>query len=195
MIKKVLLILPIFLTLSFGDLIKPVIEISLESGGDELVTIDHDYDSDYTIDAGDGLNLAMGMSIDNPEKNFETQLTVGYKFDSDSASNGDITWSMIPITALGFFKIPNWKFGGGLTYHLSPELKSTFDNYRFTDEFNNALGAIVQIQYEPTGFFAIGLKGTFIEYELKKNTSQKANGNSLGLVLTIKFGGTRSRYR
>jgi len=102
---------------------------------------------------------------------------------------------MIPINALGFITIPDWRFGGGLTYHISPELRSTFDNDRFTDEFNNALGAIVQIQYEPTDFFAIGLKGTFIEYELKRDTSQKANGNSLGLVLTIKFGGTTARYR
>jgi hypothetical protein len=198
MLKKVLFILPIFISLSFADYtntIKPVIEVSFEGGGDELVTIDHDYDSDYTIDAGDGLNMAMGMAIDNPVNNFETQLTIGYKFDTDSASNGDITWSMIPFNALGFFRVQNWKFGGGLTYHISPKLRSTFDNARFTDEFENALGAIVQIQYEPLNFLAIGLKGTFIEYELKDDNSKKTNGNSLGFVLTFKFGGTQSRYR
>jgi len=195
MLKKILMTLPICMTLSYADFIKPVIEVSFEGGGDELVTIDHDYENDYIIDAGDGLNLAMGMSINNPVKHFETQLTVGYKFDTNSASNGDVTWSMIPITAIGFFKIPDWRFGGGLTYHISPELRSTFDNNRFTDEFNNALGAIIQIQYEPTSFLAIGLKGTFIEYELKGDPSQKANGNNLGLVLTIKFGGNTSRYR
>jgi len=195
MLKKLLLTLPIVLTLSYGDFIKPVIQFSFEGGGDELVTIDHDYENDYTIDAGDGLSLEMGMSIDNPIANFETQLLIGYKFDSDSASNGDITWSMIPITALGFIKVPYWRFGGGFTYHISPELQSTFDNDRFTDEFNNALGGVVQIQYEPTDFFAVGLKGTFIEYELKRDPSKKASGNSLGLVITIKFGGTRSRYR
>ncbi|HHB94381.1 MAG TPA: hypothetical protein ENK88_04470 [Campylobacterales bacterium] len=195
MLKKLLLIMPIFITLSYGELIKPVIQLSFEGGGDELVTIDHDYENDYTIDAGDGLSLEMGMSIDNPVANFETQLLIGYKFDSDSASNGDMTWSIIPISALGFIKVPYWRFGGGFTYHLSPELRSTFDNDRFTDEFNNALGGIVQIQYEPTDFFAVGLKGTFIEYELKSDPSKTASGNSLGLVLTIKFGGTRSRYR
>jgi len=195
MLKKLLLTLPIIITLSYGEIIKPVIQLSFEGGGDELVTIDHDYESDYTIDAGDGLGIELGMSIENPIANFETQILVGYKFDSDSASNGDITWNMIPISALGFIKIPYWKFGGGLTYHISPELRSTFDNDRFTDEFDDALGGVVQIQYEPSDFFAIGLKGTFIEYQLKRDPSKKANGNNLGLVLTIKFGGTSSRYR
>jgi len=195
LLKKLLLTLPIILTLGYTDPIRPVIQLSFEGGGDELVTIDHEYEDDYTIDAGDGLSLEMGMSIDNPVANFETQLLIGYKFDSDSASNGDITWSMIPITALGFIKIPYWRFGGGFTYHISPKLRSTFDNDRFTDEFDDALGGVVQIQYEPTDFFAIGLKATFIEYQLKQDPSQTANGNSLGLILTIKFGGTQSRYR
>jgi len=198
MLKKVLFILPMIINFSLADysnMIKPVIELSIEGGGDELVTIDHLYDGDYTIDAGDGLNMAMGMSIYNPINNFETQLSVGYKFDTDSASNGDVTWSMIPINALGFYTIPHWRFGGGLTYHVSPKLRSTLDTSRFTDDFENALGAIVQIQYEPFNFMSIGLRGTFIEYELKADSSKKTNGNNLGLVLTFKFGGTQSRYR
>ena len=195
MLRLLIIFSFILTTISNASFIKPLVQFGYNGGGDELVTVEHEYSSNYTIDAADAYFIEGGMAIENPMANFETQLFIGYKFDTDSASNGDITWSMIPFNALGFFRVQNWKFGGGLTYHISPKLRSTFDNARFTDEFENALGAIVQIQYEPLNFLAIGLKGTFIEYELKDDNSKKTNGNSLGFVLTFKFGGTQSRYR
>ncbi len=198
MIRKILLILPLLLTFNYADinLIKPIIQIGFNSGGDELVTITHDYyNESYTIDAGDGINLEMGMAIENHITNFETQFLIGYKFDSDS--NGDTTWSMIPISALAFINAQGWKFGGGLTYHISPSLEGsvTSNGSLLRDDFDDALGGIIQIQYEVANSFAIGLRGTFIEYQLSRDPSQTANGNSIGLVATIKFGGSRSRYR
>ncbi len=196
MIKRTIFILTIFFTISNANSIRPIIQFGFNSGGDELVTVQHDYASDYTIDAGDGINLEVGMSIDNPVANFETQLLIGYKFDSDSADNGDITWDMIPISALAFIKAQGWKFGGGLTYHISPSLEGDFGGGEIIrDEFDDALGGIIQIQYEPIEAFAIGVRGTFIQYQLKNRPSQKANGNSIGLVATFKFGGSSSRYR
>lgn len=195
MIIKIFLSLTIFFTMIHADLIRPIVQFGFNSGGDELVTVEHDYSSDYTIDAGDGINIELGMSIDNPVANFETQLLIGYKFDTDGADNGDITWSMIPISALAFITTQGWKFGGGLTYHISPELEGDFvGGTRIRDEFDDAIGAIIQIQYEPVDSFAIGIRGTFIKYELKRDTSQTASGNSLGLIATFRFG-NRSRYR
>jgi hypothetical protein len=50
----------IFTALLLGSLsltqaagIKPIIQLSIDSGGDELITIEHDYSSDVAIDAGD----------------------------------------------------------------------------------------------------------------------------------------------
>ena len=198
MIRKILLILPLVLTFNYANVnfIKPVIQVGFNSGGDELVTITHDYYNEaYTIDAGDGINLEMGMAIENHITNFETQFLIGYKFDSDS--NGDTTWSMIPISALAFINAQGWKFGGGLTYHISPSLEGsvTSNGSLLRDDFDDALGGIIQIQYEMANTFAIGLRGTFIEYQLSSDPSQTASGNSIGLVATVKFGGTRSRYR
>jgi hypothetical protein len=194
-IKQFLLLIS-FVTLIEADLLRPIIQLGFNSGGDELVTIEHDYSSSYTIDAGDGINMEIGMAIDNPLNNFETELLIGYKFDSDSASNGDITWSTIPISALAFVKAQGWKFGGGLTYHISPSLEGDFSGGdRIRDDFDDALGAIIQIQYEIIDAFAIGIRGTFIEYQLRNQPSEKANGNNIGIVATIKFGGTTPRYR
>jgi hypothetical protein len=193
---RVLLILSFIFSISNASFIKPLLQIGFTGGGDELVTIEHEYSRNYTIDAGDSFFIEAGMAIENPVTNFETQLFVGYKFDTDTAGNGDITWDAIPITALGLFNFQGWKFGGGITYHISPELSGDFaGDLHIRDEFEDAIGGIIQVQYEIAKVFSIGLRGTFIEYQLKRDNNQKANGNSLGVVATIKFGGSSYRYR
>ena len=182
------------LSLAQASGIKPIIQLSIDSGGDELVTIEHDYSSDVHIDAGDGFSMEAGMALEIAP-NFENQLLIGYKFKDDDAYNGEISWDSIPLTALGFFKVQNWKFGGGLTYHISPELDGRFDNDEIHYEFENALGVVAQVQYEAFNVFAIGIRATFIEYERKSDHTQTASGNSLGIVGTFKFGGERSRFR
>ncbi|MCH9741325.1 MAG: hypothetical protein K0U38_10895 [Epsilonproteobacteria bacterium] len=195
MLKKALLTLPILFTFASADTIRPLLQIAYDGGGDDLVTIQHDYESDYTISAGDGLSFEAGMAIDNPASDLELQFLVGYKFDSDSASNGDITWDVIPMTALALINVQRWKFGGGLTYHVNPQLDGRFDSDTIDYQFDDAIGAVAQIQYAPMHSFAIGLRATFIEYELKNDATSTANANSLGIVGTFKFGGERSRYR
>ncbi|MBD3792875.1 MAG: hypothetical protein IE889_01775 [Campylobacterales bacterium] len=195
MIKKTLLALSLLVSFSTADNIRPLLQFAWEGGGDELVTIQHDHESDYTIKAGDGIAFEAGMAIDNPMSNLELQFLAGYKFDSDSASNGDITWSMVPLTALAMFKVQDWKLGGGVTYHMNPELDGRFDNDSINYKFDDALGAMVQIQYSPIDVFSIGLRGTAIQYKLTSDTSQTADGTSIGIVGTFKFGGDRYRYR
>ena len=182
------------LSLTQASGIKPLIQFAFDSGGDELVTIEHDYSNDVHIDAGDGFNFEAGMALEIAP-HIENQLLIGYKFKDDDAYNGEVSWDTIPLTALSFFKVENWKFGGGLTYHISPELDGRFDSDEINYEFENALGVVAQIQYEMANTFSIGVRATFIEYERKNNHSQTASGNSLGIVGTFKFGGERSRFR
>ena len=195
MIKKTLLALPLFFNLSMANSFLPVLQLAYDVGGDELVTIQHDYELDYTIKAGDGLSFEAGMAIDNPMSNLEFQFLVGYKTDSDSAYNGEIEWSSIPLTALALVKSYGWKFGGGITYHLNPELDGGFGSDTINYNFDNAIGVVAQIQYSPIDTFAIGLRATFIEYELKNRPSDRADGTSIGVVGTFKFGEESSHYQ
>ena len=194
--KKIILTLLVTLgTFAQAENLRPLFQLSYDLGGDDLVTIAHDYERDYTISAGDGLRFEVGMAIDNPQSNVEIQLLAGYKFDSDNAGNGDILWSSVPLTALALVEAQSWKFGGGLTYHINPELHGTFGKDNINYEFENAFGGILQIQYAPVYNFAIGLRATLIDYTLNSDPTQTASGNSLGLVGTFKFGGNRSRFR
>jgi hypothetical protein len=202
MLKKILwMTLLILSSLSAGNSLQPLIQVGYNVGGTTLVTIHHDYESDYKIRAGDGLDLEVGASVGNP--NLELRFLVGYKFDTDSASNGDVTWETIPFTAMGIIKHQNWKFGGGVTYHLNPQLSGSFSGYdrgeyfkdSVDDEYENSVGAVAQIQYHLDDSFDMGIKGTFIEYKLKKDTTQIAKGNSIGVIFTYTFGNERSTFR
>ena len=201
MLKKISLLTLLTLGSVSANGVKPLIQVGYDWGGTTLATIHHDYESDYKIRAGDGLNLEVGATVDNP--NLELQFLVGYKFDTDSASNGDVTWSTIPFTAIGMFKNREWKFGAGVTYHLNPELSGSFSGYdrgeyfndTVNDEYENSIGAVAQIQYRASDSLDIGLKGTFIEYKLKKDNSQIAKGNSIGIVATYTFGNERSIFK
>lgn len=205
MIKKISLATLLTLsTLSAADTLKPMLQMGYDWGGTTLATVQHTYEGTNEIRAGQGLSFEAGASLGNPSSNMELQFLVGYKFDSDNASNGDVTWDVIPFTALAMFKAQRWKFGGGVTYHLNPALSGGFSGYdnsgayyndTVNDEYDNAVGGVAQIQYMASNSFAIGLKGTFIEYELKSDPSYIAKGNSIGILLSYTFGNERSAFR
>jgi len=205
MIKKLSILTLLTLgSLSASQDLKPIIQMGYDFGGTTLATVEHDSYDNYSVNkirAGQGLSFEAGAVLDAP--NMELQFLIGYKFDQETASNGEVTWDVIPFTALAMIKSNRWKFGGGVTYHLNPELSGNFEGYdnrgnyfqdKANDEYENAIGGVAQIQYMATDNFAIGVKGTFIEYKLKEDNSVTAKGNAVGVNFSYSFG-ARSRFR
>lgn len=204
MIKQISLATLLTLSsLCASDELKPMLQMGYDWGGTTLATVYHDYEGSTAIRAGQGLSFEAGASLESSNSNMDLQFLIGYKFDSDTASNGDVTWDVMPITALAMFNLQNWKFGGGITYHVNPVLSGGFSGYEngvyfndtVNDRYENALGGIIQMQYMATDSFAIGLKGTFIEYQLKSDSSYKAQGNSVGILASYTFGNDHYEYR
>lgn len=193
-------------TLTASDL-NPILQFGYDFGGKTLATVEqYDYYNGYEtakIRAGQGLNFELGAAVDNPESDLEFQFLVGYKIDRESASNGSVTWDRIPLTALAMIKKNKWKFGGGVTYHLNPELSGSFSGYdnngnyfndSVDDQYEDALGGVIQVQYMASEAIAIGVKGTFMEYKYKNDPSVTASGNSVGINFTYTFG-KQSEFR
>ena len=183
--------------------LKPMVQFGYDFGGKTLATVYNDYDGTTKVRAGSGARFEVGAMLTSPQNPLELQFLVGYKFEGETASNGDVTWDSIPFTALAMFKNKKWKFGGGVTYHLNPYLSGSFSGYDNTgtyfndavnDRYDNALGGVAQIDYMATDNFAVGLRGTYIEYKLKNDPSVTANGNSIGFNLSYAFG-ERSEFR
>jgi len=205
MTKKIALTL--FLSLPMLSMaqssLKPMIQMGYDWGGTTLATVQHTYDPDQKIKAGNGLSFEVGATLETPNLPVELQFLVGYKYDYISDYNGDVTWDTIPFTALIMFKEKKWKFGGGATYHLNPHLSGSFTGYDTTgtyfedsvnDKYDNAIGGVVAIQYMATENLSVGLKGTFIDYKLENDSSVTAKGNSFGINFSYAFG-ERSEFR
>lgn len=163
-------------------------QFGADVGGDQLFHATYDNGDTVNIDAGDMFQLGVGVTFPTmPESNpaLETQLSVGYKFDAANAKNGDITWQRFPLEALEFYTTPAWRFGGGLTYHLNPSLQGSGVAASANLNFDNALGAILEVDYV-MGRAYIGGRITRIDYTLS-NTSVSISGNSVGVTFGLRL--------
>lgn len=159
-----------------------VLEGGLHAGGDTLVTATFTDGSTETIDAGEGLSLAIGARFDIAD-NLEMAITYGIKTAGISAQNGSIDWTRNPLNAILLYKMDNWRFGGGLTYHMSPVLEG--DGFAAGKvDFEDALGTLIDMRYFFGESAYVGGRATFIDYKVK-NGSTSVNGNSIGVIVGI----------
>jgi hypothetical protein len=176
-----------FIPLLFCILVQPVkaaslvLEGGLHTGGDELISVLFTSGSTDSIKAGDLLSLAIGTNFDVSD-NVESRITFGVKLDVISASNGDITFTRYPVNVLLLYKSDSLRIGGGLTYHLSPELSGSGIAAGVNGQFDDALGFLGELDWYFSQNAYFGFRLTNIDYTVS-STSIKFSGNSVGVVL------------
>lgn len=158
-------------------------KVGYDTGGDTLVTVTFVGGDTENIKANRGLFFGGGISLVNDTNDIETEISLSYKFDDITGSNGDITWSRLPIDGLVFYRLPSVRLGGGITYHLNPDLDGSGVAGGLNVEFKNALGFIAQADWRISDKLNLGLRYTFLDYETE-NTGVKVDSNGLGLVLS-----------
>ena len=161
------------------------ISLGLDFGGDTLVTMIYTDGHDSDIKAGELFHFNAGVIIPNGTTDFETQFTIGWKFDKSSAENGDVSFDRFPVEILEFYKLRRFRFGGGITYHINPSLDGDGFASGIEAEFDDALGFVLQVDYMFRQF-SVGLRYTDIEYEVK-DSGVDVDGNSIGIVLGLRF--------
>ncbi len=165
---------------------KWVANIGIDAGGDRLVTVATDK-GDRSTRANSGLAMNIGgVFPNNPEKSFETMVTAGYKFGGTFASNGEATWSSVPLELVQFYRANNMRFGLGGTYHVSNKLKLDIpQGGSGTVNFDDAFGVIAQIGYAPAaGIYSVDLRYTDIKYGI---AGSKVDGGTVGLYTSVRF--------
>jgi hypothetical protein len=171
--------------------VKPVLRAGLEFGGDTLTKVSNG----DSIDANEGLTIGGGASILTDSKDIEGEVTLSYKFSSITASNGDIDWSVLPLDALVFYRLPKFRLGGGLTYHLSPKLKGGGVAGTLNAKYKDALGFVLQADYRFTDRFALGLRYTNVNYKASSiqtsafatDPPASAKTNGVGITFSMSF--------
>jgi hypothetical protein len=153
-----------------------------DTGGDTLVTAVFFGGETEKIKANQGLFFGGGVSIVNDAKDVETEITLNYKIDDITASNGDVTWSRWPLDALVFYRMPSVRFGGGATYHLNPDLSGSGVVSGLNVQFKDALGFLLQVDWRITEKLNLGVRYTALDYDVEGGGSVKSNG--LGIVFS-----------
>jgi hypothetical protein len=163
--------------------VHPVIVAGADFGGDKIVTVTFTNGDTSSIKAGDGLYLGLGASVLNDDRRIEFLGTINYKYTSISADNGDVTWTRVPLDALGFYRWEKFRLGAGVTYHMSPKIHGSGAASSLNVTVDNALGEVVQGDLL-LGKVNIGLRYTHITY---KNSSGSAKGDSAGIIFGYTF--------
>jgi hypothetical protein len=170
---------------SFAADVKMFGKAGIDLGGDTLVRVEFENGDTQDIDSNNGLFLGGGASIRNDAKTFETEIALTYKFQIISASNGELTWSRMPVDVLAFYLADKVRVGGGLTYHLNPKLDGD-GVVSGTANFENSLGYIFQVDWRINQSMSVGGRYTILDYTIE-GSSEKASSNGLGAVFSGRF--------
>ena len=157
-------------------------------GGEKLGSVSFTNGDSADVRANNGILLAVGADIANGVNSpFRTQVFVGYKFGGPSADNDDITWSALPIDILEFYHFSSVKLGVGIDYQLNPKLDVDIPGTKFVSNFENALGYVAQVGWEPSQHYSFDLRYTAISYQLSGASNVKVDGNVAGIYAAYKF--------
>ncbi len=136
-----------------------LLNLDLDYGGDDLVTVSFEDGDSQNVKAGQGVAFGVGGWY-QPMENvpFEIQAAVGYKYVTTAATNADIKVTRTTLQLGGVYRFENdWYVGGSLLQHMSPELDG--DGFFEDIEFDDATGFQVE-----AGWKWIGVHYTKMDY-------------------------------
>nr|WP_315463241.1 hypothetical protein [uncultured Rhodoferax sp.] len=144
---------------------------------------------EFSIKAGNGLAVAAGASYSITDK-ADVQFSIGHERASTHGSDGDLTFTRVPVELLGFYNVgDHWRLGGGFRLATSARFESygvasRLGNYDFTPR----LGYVLEAQYmtkrnaNPLGRFGVAFKLVDETFEYAPS-NYLARGHHLGISL------------
>lgn len=169
---------------------KGVLGLGYDVGGETLVTVVYTGGSSTDVKANEGFIVNGGLVMVTGA--FETQATIGYKNGGANAKNGSISFNVLPIELMGFYRTTNLRMGLGLSYHTSPTLKVDISgsSSNGTYKFKDAMGYVVQVGWAPQQSpFSIDLRYTAVRFAPSNFVGSKSdfNGNVTGIYGSFYF--------
>ena len=159
----------------------------LTGGGEDLATVEVEYSgsnnnsNNRDISSGGLLSLTGGVII-SPNPAFDLQASFGMHSDDVFAGGDSVSFTRWPVELLAFGKWGNNRLGGGISYHINPELDLE-DVNRPVFEFENAPGLVAEYGYSLNGWgnggLVLGARFMFIEYELEAVDNSPAKNNDV----------------
>lgn len=153
------------------------LDAGVTGGGDKLVVVTFSDGSSQSLYAGDSVYLDVGVMQDFGDPHWSIAGTLGYAYNSVSASNATISFSHIPLEVIGLYNLGNNHFGFGVHYDVNPHLDLA--GYGPNGNFDNSLGWLVEYRW-----WRFGIRYTYITY---RSPQGDANGNNFGVFFNYTF--------
>lgn len=135
----------------FAGSVSGILGLGFGVGGDDIDSFYIDGDSEH-LKANEGLSIYGGIKYDYDDL-LLIKTTLGVKFDTITASNGEANFDRIPLDLLWLLKINRHRLGGGLAYHTAVTYECRLDGFMgcdFEADFEDALGFVVAYEYIAT---------------------------------------------
>ena len=177
MAKLLILALLVYVPTSFAE---TIVEVGVHFGGDELIVDNYSNGGKDSSKAGNLFSFAMG-GTKSFSKNIDGQLSIGIRSDIVNSSNPEVTWIRYPLNAILFYRKENYRIGLGLTTHLSPKLEGNGVASNISETYKDALGGLVEVNFNLNKTFLWGLRYTNIKNESDRR-DRSVSGSSLGVL-------------
>ena len=156
----------------------------LHFGGDDIVAVTFTNGDTEKIKAGELMSLSVGAGTALSDT-VEGRIMLGLKLDIVTAKNADLTFLRYPVEALALYHASEKiNIGGGLAYHLNPNVSGDGVASNVNINFDNAFGLVLTAEYMLSNGGYLGIKYTGIDYEIN---GLKVSGNSIGGILGFRF--------
>jgi len=165
----------------------------IDGGGDKLVRLEFNNGDTSSIKAGGGVFFEVGYMATTPGLNdpaFSTELTFGYKNDSEEDTNGEIDFTRLSLNLNQFYRQEKIRLGVGATFHFDNELKTKGSFFTGNDvAFEDTVGFNLLFEYIATERAVVGMRATFIEYAFEDTRlgTAEIDGNSIGIYIGVNY--------
>lgn len=168
-------------------------------GGDTLASGTYLSGASYEVNAGKGVQFAIGADFRVSEK-VTIQGSIGHHSDSTNASNGEIAFKRTPVELLAFYDVSNqFRLGGGARKSNDAEVtvSGAAVGAAAAGKYNSTTGAVLEGQYffSPTQYASNSRKaqmGLNLRYVSESFTPVSAatgakNGSHVAIGLVVYY--------
>lgn len=173
-------------------------------GGDNFITINYTDDTREHFRMGNRFHIGVGALWEG--ENFGTALNLGYHFNFADGTNGKVDFERYTVELLPYYRYGRHKFSVGAAWHLGVrgklDVTDTVDNGDGTTseenthvrvDFDDAIGAIIQYDYQITHHNWVSLRYEWIDYDVDKvngvdlGTGLSGDGDHFGIYYRVVF--------
>ncbi len=164
----------------------------LSFGGDRLAIVQFANGDTESVRGGGLAQFGAGIVWQPPVAPLSVQATVNYHVDNVTASNGDVTWSRVPMEVLAFYTgVPGWRLGGGARFVSSARLRSEVNGFTDTVHFKDTTGLVLEAGFQVSPRFWINGRVVSEQYEASSVNGVsitplgRTSGQSFGINLLV----------